>query len=634
MTTADNSSVSPWAVEGGGEGVVSNLTSHPATRVSNSSATPRHHGAGHYAALVVMATVIVTALLGNVCNMAVIVRSSALRHSLSNFFVVSLCLCDLLAATLVVPAAALTFAVGEWPFGQVVCSVAGFSTSLFMFVSMTTLCVISVERYYSIRLPMHHAAHMTLTKTLTAVLTVWVWAALLAALPLVGVGSYDYRHHRYHCSFGWREGGAHRVYVGLVATLCFVVPGVILVAMYLGVFRVARQAATQVRPLPNTATRASITTTATTTTNNNNAALYSARVTSEADPFSPHSGQGPSGQCSITPAWSTGVRTVVTASERRPFNCPNDVHTLARISIRDSDDDVDNAGDVSYDGDVNSDGDVSNKSDINRDGDVHKASDVKTGGAVVYSVGVSGDDDSSVVKADVVMVQARSEQDGCKGTKTKGDVAGKGQTQHVQNGHASKSSLKQATPPKHGCYYGYAEDSGIASQGSEPHPHPLPAPSASSEAIVLRANTLRPVQGHLKAAKTLLMLLAAYAVLWGPFFIVHLHGAVRGDVHQPHTTELVALWLGFTSSAVNPFLYGWMNKAIREELVQLYRRVFCSCTCCSRGSQADLDDDLLQGPSNEDFLQFLERTSHAPPNPSPGTRPEVSELNIDSSDPF
>ena len=73
-------------------------------------------------------------------------RSAPLRHSLSNVFLVSLCTCDLLAACLVMPLAAATFAVGQWPLSREACSVAGFATSLFMFVSVTTLCVIAVER--------------------------------------------------------------------------------------------------------------------------------------------------------------------------------------------------------------------------------------------------------------------------------------------------------------------------------------------------------------------------------------------------------------------------------------------------------------------------------------------------------
>jgi hypothetical protein len=106
-------------------------------------------------------------------------------------------------------------------------------------------------------------------------------------------------------------------------------------------------------------------------------------------------------------------------------------------------------------------------------------------------------------------------------------------------------------------------------------------PATIHEPPVLRINTSRPLQGHLKAAKTLLMLLMAYLALWGPYFILHLYGITHGVLYDPGTTELVALWLGFTSFAVNPFLYGWMNKAIREELVSLYRRLLCRWCCCS-----------------------------------------------------
>ena len=127
----------------------STVTPQTTAAPANDTGVDRHpqpHTAGYYTALVAMATVILTAVGGNVCNMVVIMRSSQLRHSLSNFFVVSLCTSDLLAATLVMPVAAFTFALGDWPLDDAACSVAGFVTSLFMFVSTTTLSVISVER--------------------------------------------------------------------------------------------------------------------------------------------------------------------------------------------------------------------------------------------------------------------------------------------------------------------------------------------------------------------------------------------------------------------------------------------------------------------------------------------------------
>lgn len=70
-------------------------TTEPWTAVTMTTADPQNvtlatvpRGAGHYVALVVMATVSVTAVVGNVCNILVIARSAHLRHALSNLFVV------------------------------------------------------------------------------------------------------------------------------------------------------------------------------------------------------------------------------------------------------------------------------------------------------------------------------------------------------------------------------------------------------------------------------------------------------------------------------------------------------------------------------------------------------------------
>lgn len=149
--------------------------------------------------------------------------------------------------------------------------------------------------------------------------------------------------------------------------------------------------------------------------------------------------------------------------------------------------------------------------------------------------------------------------------------------------------------------------------------------AATSDKRRLRVHTHRSSQGSLKAAKTLLMLLLAFLFLWGPFFVLHVHGVVVGSLTAMETSELVTIWLGYCSCAVNPLLYGWMNQTIRKDLLSLYGRLFWRCCFSPKVPSLTIGENCFvpenQSLTHEDFFQFLERTSHlaAPPLSRPNS---------------
>ncbi|XP_055958246.1 G-protein coupled receptor 61-like [Patella vulgata] len=44
------------------------------------------------------------------------------------------------------------------------------------------------------------------------------------------------------------------------------------------------------------------------------------------------------------------------------------------------------------------------------------------------------------------------------------------------------------------------------------------------------------------------------------------------EVTRRKLTEVLVLWLGYSSFAINPFLYGCLNRAIRAELKNYIRK--------------------------------------------------------------
>ena len=128
------------------------------------------------------------------------------------------------------------------------------------------------------------------------------------------------------------------------------------------------------------------------------------------------------------------------------------------------------------------------------------------------------------------------------------------------------------------------------------------SPSATDNtASAPTISTARKLGGHWKAVKTLLLIMTIFIALWGPFFVVNLIGVFREELPHEAVVELVVGWLGFSSYAINPFIYGWLNRSVREALSCLIEQVKTSLFASS-----DTEPDWS---GSEDFFQFLERTS-------------------------
>lgn len=80
--------------------------------------------------------------------------------------------------------------------------------------------------------------------------------------------------------------------------------------------------------------------------------------------------------------------------------------------------------------------------------------------------------------------------------------------------------------------------------------------------------------------------------------------AIPGDVDDLALWEVLATCLAFTSCAINPFLYGLLNRNVRQEILETIQRG--KDKLCGNGQgESELEDNF----GSEDFFQFLERTT-------------------------
>ncbi|CAL8331573.1 unnamed protein product [Merluccius merluccius] len=130
-----------------------------------------------------LSLLIVWTFLGNLTVCAAVFRYRHLQAKVTNVFVVSLALSDLLVATLVMPWKAAAEVVGSWPFGalcdtwvacDIMCSTA----------SILHLCLISVDRYWAISSPFRYERSMSRRLACVVIGVTWTVSVVISFVPV------------------------------------------------------------------------------------------------------------------------------------------------------------------------------------------------------------------------------------------------------------------------------------------------------------------------------------------------------------------------------------------------------------------------------------------------------------------
>ncbi|NP_001297358.1 G-protein coupled receptor 161 isoform 2 [Mus musculus] len=94
--------------------------------------------------------------------------------------------------------------------------------------------------------------------------------------------------------------------------------------------------------------------------------------------------------------------------------------------------------------------------------------------------------------------------------------------------------------------------------------------STSTSSSGSRRNALQGVvysANQCKALITILVVIGAFMVTWGPYMVVITSEALWGKNCVSPTLETWATWLSFTSAICHPLIYGLWNKTVRKELL-------------------------------------------------------------------
>ncbi|XP_068264945.1 probable G-protein coupled receptor [Nyctibius grandis] len=199
--------------------------------------------------LLCMVLLTLTALVANTVVMVVILKTPLLRKFI---FVCHLCVVDLLSAIFLMPIGIIS---SSSCFNRVIYSIAECQALIFLNVcfisaSILTISIISVERYYYIVHPMRYEVKMTIRLAVAGVIFIWVKSVLITVLALVGWPQGNGATSASRCTVYWSPGAHKKVFVIIFSIVCFVLPTIIIFAVYCSVYRVARMASLQQVPVP------------------------------------------------------------------------------------------------------------------------------------------------------------------------------------------------------------------------------------------------------------------------------------------------------------------------------------------------------------------------------------------------
>lgn len=197
-----------------------------------------------------LSLLILTTLLGNTLVCAAVTKFRHLRTKVTNYFVISLAVSDLLVAILVMPWKAVSEIAGFWPFGSfcdtwvafdIMCSTA----------SILNLCVISLDRYWAISSPFRYERKMTPKVAYVMISVAWALSVLISFIP-VQLNWHKAQTQTYTSALGSNgtssyqapencDSSLNRTYAISTSLISFYIPVIIMIITYTQIYRIAHR---------------------------------------------------------------------------------------------------------------------------------------------------------------------------------------------------------------------------------------------------------------------------------------------------------------------------------------------------------------------------------------------------------
>lgn len=197
-------------------------------------------------AATVMVIITIAALLGNLLVLYAFFNYHRLRNNVTNYYIASLALSDLLTAALVIPLEIDTFINDSiWKKGETMCRIW---TTLYLLAapgSIINLCAVTLDRFIVLRVPLRYTELMTPRKAVIVIVCLWVYALVTACLPVMGWKNTDHNNVlQGECYFNMTPE-----YTTLMNIVNFLIPMIFMAICWSLIYQIARKHQRRVKRL-------------------------------------------------------------------------------------------------------------------------------------------------------------------------------------------------------------------------------------------------------------------------------------------------------------------------------------------------------------------------------------------------
>ncbi len=124
-------------------------------------------------------------VVGNLLVIVAIGTEKSLKN-IQNWFIASLAVADFFLGVLIIPFSLANELMGYWIFGNVWCDIHSAMDVLLCTASIMNLCLISLDRYWSITQAIDYLKKRTPARAAIMIALVWVLSAVICIPPLLG----------------------------------------------------------------------------------------------------------------------------------------------------------------------------------------------------------------------------------------------------------------------------------------------------------------------------------------------------------------------------------------------------------------------------------------------------------------